>query len=648
MAGRGDDKDKTQFGGRPNTQRPGQAAPADTPFGQPGQGSFPARGNSPFPASPGGDDRTVIGSPGGAPGQGAGQYQPGQYQPGQYQPNQAQPGHFPAPAPGTGPGQSYGQSSGGTWVGAPGSQPGGGYPGQSAGNYQPPYAPPGQGYSHGQNSPQGQGHFGGPAPGQSASPFDQAQQIGRASGQGDEGFFPQFHRPEAAPRQTAPRIPLHEALRVRDLGAASSSNPLLAAASTLLILLGRLRTGLVELQVAPLMEHVTREIERFEHNARTAGVDPHEVLVAKYALSGTADHIVQNLPGGNRGDWQQYSMVARFFHKRDSGVGFFQEVEKALQAPAQRYNLLELMLVCLSLGFEGQFRTMPNGAVQLARYRNAIYESLRRVKPRPDEDISPVWQPVEQGRRRFMAIPVPAIMGIGAVAVLAIFATLSTLINRDGSAVAAEMRELHRGAPTIQLNRSAAAEEFVAPETSQLQRIRDAFAAEIASGQVQVEEKGDYIAIRVGNLQLFDTGKVEVKPGFADLATRIAEVLNSEAGPILIEGHTDNVPMSGRGQYKDNYQLSQARADSVKGVLEPLLADAARVESTGRGEDDPVGDNASDEGRSENRRVEILLARDGTYEQSQDVAAPPAADGAEPEEAAGTATPTEPEPEAAQ
>lgn len=648
MAGRGDDKDKTQFGGRLDQPRPGQAPQADSPFGQPAPGGFPTRGNAPFPAGPGGDDRTVIGNPGAAGGQPgqypSGQYQPGQFPPGQhqggqYQPGQPQPGgtyqpggfggynqqpghspgQYPAPPSGAGIGQPYGQSSGGTWVGAPGSAPGSAPSGQSYPNqtpaYQPPYPSPGQ------SQPSGQGQFGGPAPGQSASPFDQAQQIGRAAGQGDEGFFPQFHRPEAAPRQTAPRIPLHEALRVRDLGAASSSNPLLAAASTLLILLGRLRTGLVELQVAPLMEHVTREIERFEHNARSAGVDPHEVLVAKYALSGTADDIVQNLPGGNRGDWQQYSMVARFFHKRDSGVGFFQEVEKALQAPAQRYNLLELMLVCLSLGFEGQFRTAPNGAVQLARYRGAIYESLRRVKPRPDEDISPIWQPVEQGRRRFMAIPVPAIMGIGAVAVLAIFATLSTLINRDGSAVAAEMRELHRGAPTIQLDRAAAAEIFVAPETTQLQRIRDAFAAEIASGQVQVEQKGDYIAIRVGNLQLFDTGKVEVKPGFADLAARISEVLNAETGPILIEGHTDNVPMSGRGQYKDNYQLSQARADSVKGVLDPLLTDAARVESAGRGEDDPVGDNATDDGRSQNRRVEILLARDGTYDQPQATAA---------------------------
>ncbi|MFV0294347.1 MAG: type VI secretion system protein TssL, long form [Paracoccus sp. (in: a-proteobacteria)] len=583
MSGQDDNGDKTVFGPKLGQYDPNglhQPDPA-SPFGQPAQPAPPShhpQGYPGFPPSPaGGDDRTVIGGSVPAPGQPS---------------SPASPYYPPQPNP---------PADGNTWLEAPASSPVPGNPSPFPSSGSPAY----QG---GQYPAQP-----GPTGGASASPFDQSAQIGRAPGQSDNGFFPQYHQPDTTPRHQAPRIPLHEALQVRDLGAASSSNPLLAAASSLLILLGRLRTGLVELQVAPLMEHVTREIERFEQNARTAGADQHEILVAKYALSGTADDIVQNLPGADRGSWQQYSMVARFFHKRDSGVGFFQEVEKALQAPAQRYNLLELMLVCLSLGFEGQFRTAPNGSAQLARYRGAIYESLRRVKPRPDEDISAMWTPVEQGRRRrFGNVPIPALLGISALAALAIFATFSTLINRDGSAVAAEMRALHQGAPAIQLDRTTQV-IFEAPESTQLQRIRDALATEIADGRMEVEQKGNYIAIRVGNLQLFDSGKVTAKPGFADLAARIASVLNSEPGPVLIEGHTDSVPLSGRGQFKDNYQLSQARADAIAEVLKPQLTDQDRVTTEGRGEDDPVGDNSTPEGQASNRRVEIMLAREGTY-----------------------------------
>lgn len=481
--------------------------------------------------------------------------------------------------PGASPFGASAQSDGGTWLGHPASSQG-----------RPGYTSSYSGPSH------------------------DPQQIGRAY-QGNRGFFPDIGtgQPTQAAR-AGPRIPLHQALQVRDLGGAASSNPLLAAAASLLILLGRLRTGMVEMQVAPLMEHVTREIDRFERNALVAGVGQHQVLVAKYALSGTADDIVQNLPGSDRGNWQQYSMVARFFHKRDSGVGFFQEAEKAMQAPAQNYNLLELMLVCLSLGFEGQFRTMPNGAAELSRIRSAIYESLRRVNPRPDEDISVMWTPVVQDRgRRFAAIPLPALLGAGAAALLGVFAVFATLINRDGAVAAEAMRDLHRTVPVIQIDRTVST-PYVA-EIPQLERVREAFAAEIADGRMEgVEAKGNYIAIRVGNLQLFDSGAVTVKPAFNDLAARIADVLNAEGGPILIEGHTDNVPLSGRGQFKDNYQLSAVRAESVADVLGPLLTDAARIRIEGRGEDDPVADNATPEGQSANRRVEILLAREGTYD----------------------------------
>lgn len=583
MAGKGDDNDKTVFGG-PVPSGGGGGGNSGAPGGA-GRGSTDIWSR---PQGQGRDEgRTVIGRP------------------------DAQQGGSPFGDQHTaspfdrGQGTSGGPGAdGSTWIGGP-ARPAQGYGQQGHG--QPGHGQPGQGYG---GAGYGQGPSGSPWPG-----YGDPSQIGRAAGPDQRGFFPDIaagQQPQMAVH--SPRIPLAEALRVRDLGAASSSNPLLAAAASLLILLGRLRTGLVELQVAPLMEHVTREIDRFERNALSAGINPHEALVAKYALSGTADDIVQNLPGSDRGNWQQYSMVARFFHKRDSGVGFFQEAEKALHAPAQNYNLLELMLVCLSLGFEGQFRTMPNGAAELSRIRSAIYESLRRVHPRPDEDVSVQWQPVVQGKgRRFARIPVSAVAGIAALALVGLFATLLTMINRDGAVAAEELRAVAISAPPIQIDRTVQSEPYVA-EIPQLDRIRAAFGSEIADGSISVDAKGDYIAIRVGDLQLFDTGSVEVKPGFAQLAARIAEVLNPEGGPILIEGHTDNVPLSGRGRFKDNYQLSKARSDALFEVLNPLLTDAARVTTEGRGEDDPVGDNTTAEGRAANRRVEIMLAREGTYE----------------------------------
>ncbi len=460
--------------------------------------------------------------------------------------------------------------------------------------------------------------IGGPLPPQQPAPNPGAypSQIGQAAG-ANQGFFPEMpsQRPTAPQPMQQPRIALDVALRAKGIGKGGSSNPLVAAASNLLILFGRLRTGLVEMQAQPLMDHVTRELDAYEGNAVQAGADPHEAAVGKYVLCGTADDIVQNLPGAERGIWIQYSMVARFFQKRDSGVGFFMEAEKAMQAPGQRFQLLELMLACLSLGFEGQYRTLPNGAMELARIRAAIYETLRRVKPRPDEDVSVNWTAVPlTGRRKFGGIPVWMVASICALMIMGAYAALTTLLNRDGGAVASTLNTMHPNAKSISILRTGIVEAFVKPDdTTQLDRIRAALQADIDKGALNVGSKGDYIFVRVSNLLLFDSGKAKVKKEFADYAAEIAKMLNGEQGPIKILGFTDNVQMSGRGQFKTNEDLSLARAEGVRDVIVETLTDPARITVEGRGEADPIGDNATAEGQSENRRVEILLAKEGSF-----------------------------------
>jgi type VI secretion system protein ImpK len=77
-------------------------------------------------------------------------------------------------------------------------------------------------------------------------------------------------------------------------------------------------------------------------------------------------------------------------------------------------------------------------------------------------------------------------------------------------------------------------------------------------------------------------------------------------------GHTDNVPMSGRGRYKNNFELSVARANAVAKELSFSFTDPARIQIDGRGEDEPTADNNTNDGRSLNRRVEIMIQRDDT------------------------------------
>lgn len=122
--------------------------------------------------------------------------------------------------------------------------------------------------------------------------------------------------------------------------------------------------------------------------------------------------------------------------------------------------------------------------------------------------------------------------------------------------------------------------------------------------QFQLDERGLVVNI-VTDQVLFDTGKADLKPGGVKVLDVIAPMVGKLPNSITVEGHTDNVPIS--GAYSSNWDLSSARATTV---LERLLADglpAKRVSAAGYADQRPLGTNASDAGRSRNRRVAIVV-----------------------------------------
>lgn len=423
-------------------------------------------------------------------------------------------------------------------------------------------------------------------------------------------LFPELRRRETVNRSVRQKIALEDALRATGLGAGGPNNPLVAAAANLLILLGRLRTGMVDMQSAPLLEHVAHEIETFESNALEAGVPAEDVTDAKYALAATADDIVQNLPGADRGMWLEYSMGARFFGERNAGVGFFQRMDRAMKAPGQKFHLLDLFLVCLSLGFEGQYRAMPNGPNELARIRKAIYETLRKVVKRPDDDISVRWAPViVNGKRRRGGIPVWVAAAVGGAMVVALFATLAYLLSQQAGRTQNGIAMMHFNLPDVTIERSAPVERTPPPPPVVVDRLDDIRTA-LEGQEVEVDVKNEWILIRLGSALRFASGRAELENDLSALATAIGVVLNEQPGPIRIVGHSDSVPLSGRGRFKTNEELSQARAQTVTDLVTANLDDKERVSVEGKGPVDPIADNATAEGRARNRRVEIMIRRE--------------------------------------
>jgi type VI secretion system protein ImpK len=92
------------------------------------------------------------------------------------------------------------------------------------------------------------------------------------------------------------------------------------------------------------------------------------------------------------------------------------------------------------------------------------------------------------------------------------------------------------------------------------------------------------------------------------LIAKIADEIIKVPGSVMVLGYTDNVPVS-QGKAYTNQTLSEARAAEVSQLLRVSGVPASRLQSLGRGEADPVGDNATAEGRARNRRVEIVVTQ---------------------------------------
>ncbi|MEX2589526.1 MAG: OmpA family protein [Chitinophagales bacterium] len=128
--------------------------------------------------------------------------------------------------------------------------------------------------------------------------------------------------------------------------------------------------------------------------------------------------------------------------------------------------------------------------------------------------------------------------------------------------------------------------------------------------ELSVEIRDGKIYVSLAEKLLFQSGSTAVDAKGVDALSKLARVLDKQTEiNILIEGHTDNVPVGSNASFKDNWDLSVLRATSiVRILLDKGNIDPEMVVASGRGEHVPVADNSTKDGRAKNRRTEIILS----------------------------------------
>lgn len=425
--------------------------------------------------------------------------------------------------------------------------------------------------------------------------------------------------------QGAPGEPPVAAAALLHSRAALNDNAMMRAAQPLLLMLARMRAGLVQASSAAIMEDVAATIQNFEYEVRGAGYSDDQVQVAKYALCATADDVIQNIPVDDRQRWTQYSMLSRFFSERIGGIRFFEELKRMRGDPIVNVAVLELMYACMAAGFEGVYRTSQNGVATLQQVQRDIYDTIRRVRPRESAELSPRWQglTISTNTRR-NRVPLWAVACMVLALLSVTFVVLRALLSFDSTKASDDLLALVPTTPVTIVRADfvpkvakppVETEKFEPPPPPppppEVETVKDKLAADIQKGIVTVDEAGDDIRITIGDIVgmvLFKSASTTITEEYMPIVVRIGETLDAEPGEITVIGHTDSIPIRSV-RFPSNYELSVARAEEVARVISEQLTEPDRVTAIGRGADSPIDTNKTPEGRARNRRVDILVPR---------------------------------------
>jgi type VI secretion system protein ImpK len=391
----------------------------------------------------------------------------------------------------------------------------------------------------------------------------------------------------------------------------TGANPLIAAAAPVLSAAIRIG-GARQPDPERLKRGMVEAVRAFEKRALATGLDTKSLRAARYALCATIDDLVLSTPWGSTSSWTAQSLTSIFHNEVSGGERFFEILEQMQKDLGRHAEVVELMYLCMALGFEGRYRVLPRGAGALAELRDGVHRGIRQRRGEFERELSPHWRGLDAGYKPLgsrVPIWLLATATLGAACVIYVLFNFS--IAGASDLAFAELTGLPPHGAVI-VPRVAVTPPPPPPPvvvTSQLApKLRTFLAPEIKAGLVQVFEDPQSTTVRLTNRNMFGSGSGTLNASYLPLLGRIGDALQGEKGQVLVDGYTDNQPIH-TVQFPSNWQLSQARADAVAKVIEARLSDPKRVRAIGKGDTDPIASNATAEGRQSNRRTEIVLTK---------------------------------------
>lgn len=398
-------------------------------------------------------------------------------------------------------------------------------------------------------------------------------------------------------------------------------NPLIVAFASLLEIAPELERAMPPANAEALRLRLQDNLIDARDSAVGMGVPMTRANQAAWFVAALIDDIALNTPWGGHSSWPRQPLVVGLSGEVDAGTKFFDRLEELLRYPNRDPEMLELGFHCLNLGFRGKHRVQGRaGDSALLALRSAIARAIRNPEAEAAE-LSPHWRGVvaPDEKPRF-AVPLWTI----ALAAVAIMTATYVGLGIQLSNKATQLYALARLLPPpdraeifrpVRSNAEPAAPE-IKIEPVVLELVPACLAKAPADTASALSGKDDvslaFFTLRGSNPEVFRSAKADINYVYGPLVTALAECIKENIeviGKVTIIGHTDSVPVQASNPFASNQGLSEARAKTIADLLTAAGVPPELLAAEGRADSQPVGDNATKQGRAENRRIEIKIEK---------------------------------------
>ncbi|WP_241018275.1 type VI secretion system protein TssL, long form [Paraburkholderia sp. Tr-20389] len=392
---------------------------------------------------------------------------------------------------------------------------------------------------------------------------------------------------------SARNIPSGEQHATRLHAVQEARNPLLEAARPLLRALAEMPDTLDTTEINALHRLLEEEMRNFQRLCEQANVRREHMFGARYCLCTALDEAAMQTPWGQREtgvEWISRGLATEFHEDRHGGDKIYLLIGRLMSHPHEHLDLIEVIYRILSLGFMGRYRHEADGARKHDAIRQRLHAEIRSQRGIAAFALSPhAGSDVGKKRLSFYDFPVWITFVVLGVILAALFAWFKYQLLDRGAVIENQIIEIGSQTP---------------PLAPRLPHLKELLRNEIAAGTVNVDEDSHHSAVTFRGDSMFAPGGFEVNASMVPIIRKVANEVAKTPGKVTVTGYTDNVPIRSR-QFPSNDALSLARSTQVKQMLREDGVAAARLEAIGKGQSEPIGDNATLQGRAKNRRVEI-------------------------------------------